>query len=160
MANVTIKLNGFKELSDKLKAFGPNVAKNGLRTADFAGAKIIRDAAKTAAPFKSGLLQANIIASHRRTPEYVAEYTIMVRKAPKYIKVAVRADTLKNRLKGRASKYHALAGPQIYGRFLEFGTSKMAARPFLRPAFLNNVTAALDAIKGGLTTAVERAAKS
>lgn len=160
MANVTIKLTGFKELSDKLKAFGPNVAKNGLRTADFAGAKIIRDAAKATVPVKTGLLQANIIASHRRTPEYISEYSIIVRKAPKYIKVAVRADTLRNRLKGRANKYHSLAGPQVYGRFLEFGTSKMAARPFLRPAFLNNVTAALDATKDGLAKAVERAAKS
>ncbi len=159
MANVTIKLTGFSELADKLKAFGPNVAKNGLRTADFAGARVIRDAAKATVPVKTGLLQANIIASHRRTPEYIAEYTVLVRKAPKYIKVAVRADTLRNRLKGRANKYHALAGPQTYGRFLEFGTSKMAARPFLRPAFLNNVDSALDAIKEGLSAAIARAAK-
>jgi HK97 gp10 family phage protein len=164
MANVTIKLTGFKELSDKLKAFGPNVAKNGLRTADFAGARIIRDAAKATAPFKTGLLQANIIASHRRTPEYIAEYSIIVRKAPKYIKVARRAASFLNARKARVGKYHALAGPQLYGRFQEFGTSKMAAANggsgFFRPALLNNVSAALDAIKEGLVVAVERAAKS
>lgn len=35
----------------------------------------------------------------------------------------------------------------FYGRFLEFGTSKMAAKPFLRPAY--------DAVRGQATRAVK-----
>lgn len=149
---VKIQLHGFKEFGDKLRAIGPDVARNGLRTADFAGAKVFRDAAKETAPVKTGLLQAQIIASRRRTAENVAKYTVLVKK-PKLALVAVRKSGRK------AGKYHQIAGPQTYGRFIEFGTSKMAAKPFLRPAAVQNTDAALSAIKDGLAKAVDRAVK-
>lgn len=50
-------------------------------------------------------------------------------------------------------------GPAFYARFVEFGTSKMAARPFMRPAFEKSASAAIDAVKAGLEKAIERAAK-
>lgn len=156
---VRIELKGFRELGDRLKALGPDVARNGLRTADFAGAKIIRDAAKETVPVKTGLLQAQIYASRRRTPENVAKYTVIVKKKAKFLLIARRADTAKNRKKGRVGKYHQIAGPNVYGRFIEFGTSKMAARPFLRPATLNNVNNAIEAIRSGLQKAIDRAVK-
>jgi len=44
----------------------------------------------------------------------------------------------------------------FYGRFVEFGTAKMAAKPFLRPAFdaaqPRAVSAALAALQAGLKT--------
>ena len=150
MADVKIKLTGFKELEAKLKAFGPEVARNGLRTSDFAGARVIRDAAKETVPVKTGLLQANIYASRRRTPEYIAKYTVRVRPKAKVAKIAKRRKT---------GKYAQVAGPNVYGRFLEFGTSKMAAKAWLRPAFNANVDNAIEAIRAGLAKAIERAAR-
>lgn len=48
--------------------------------------------------------------------------------------------------------------PPFWWRFLEFGTSKMQAKPFLRPAFDNNVTACAESIKTDLAKAIDRAA--
>lgn len=146
---IKFELKGFKELGDALKAFGPEVAKNGLRSADFAGARVIRDATKDTAPVRTGLLKAELYAARRRTAENVATYTIRVRGKPKFTKISKRKKT---------GKYASVAGPNIYGRFLEFGTSKMGAKPFMRPAFLSNVDNAIEAIRGGLEKAISRAA--
>lgn len=47
----------------------------------------------------------------------------------------------------------------FYGRFLEFGTSKMAAKPFLRPAFDAAQAKALDAVKQRMQAEVSKALK-
>jgi HK97 gp10 family phage protein len=47
----------------------------------------------------------------------------------------------------------------FYWRFLEFGTSKMRARPFMRPALQENVGRATDVAVGELNKALDRLAK-
>lgn len=47
----------------------------------------------------------------------------------------------------------------FYGRFLEFGTSKMAARPFLRPAYDAARLKALQAVKARMGEEVKKAIK-
>jgi HK97 gp10 family phage protein len=47
-----------------------------------------------------------------------------------------------------------------YWRFLEFGTRKMAARPFLRPALESRRREAVDAIKQRLSERIEIEAKA
>jgi len=42
-----------------------------------------------------------------------------------------------------------------YWRFVEFGTAKMAARPFMRPAFEAKKGDALEAIKGRLADRIK-----
>lgn len=158
---ITIELQGFKELADLLKDFGPRVAKNGLRSSTFAGAKVVKGAIQQKAPVDTGLLRESVSTFRRRTPDNVAQYSVGLRvlKNPKYVLVARHANTAKNSAKGRVGKTHSIAGPALYGRFLEYGTSKMSARPFMRPAIAEATTQALDAIKGGLEKAVDRAAK-
>lgn len=147
---ITFKLTGFAELEKKLLEFGPEVARNGLRQADFRAAKVIRDAAKKSAPVKTGLLQANIYASRRRTPEHIAKYTVRVKPNVKVTLITKSS---------RSGKYHKAAPPSLYGRYLEFGTSKMRKHEFLRPAFFNNTGGALEQMRKGLESAVTRAAK-
>lgn len=152
-SSITFKLQGFAELKKKLEEFGPEVAKNGLRSATFAGAKVIRDATITKAPVRTGLLQANIYASRRKTQsEFQARYSVKVRPNVKVTFVS------RGRLSGRYHKSEAV-GPAIYGRYLEFGTSKMAKQPYLRPAFFDNQGTAIEAIRDGLERAIKRAAK-
>jgi HK97 gp10 family phage protein len=151
---ITFKVEGLQELERRLLEFGPKVARNGLRAANFAGAKVFREAAKQAAPVRTGLLKASIATFKRPTAPNVAKHSVGVRGLRlKY------ANTAENRRKRRVGKKYQADGPAFYGRFLEFGTSKMAARPFLRPAFQNNIGNAIDAVKERLAKAIELAAR-
>lgn len=47
-------------------------------------------------------------------------------------------------------------GDTWYWRLLEFGTVKMAARPFMRPALQNNTQAATDAFANALGTEIDK----
>ena len=158
MADVTIKLTGFKELSDKLRELGPKVARRGLRAASFAGAAIIRDATKRNHPeftSRTGTLEANIIATKRRgSNELTATYRVTVRGKTKKF-----ANTAANRRARRVGKRYKVEGPAFYGKFLEFGTSKMEAHPFLRPAFFSNVDNAIEAMKARLAKSIEDAVR-
>ena len=52
---------------------------------------------------------------------------------------------------GRSAKGNP-GGDTFYWRFLEFGTSKMRARPFMRPAMLTKQQAAFDAVAAAVDT--------
>jgi HK97 gp10 family phage protein len=43
-----------------------------------------------------------------------------------------------------------------YAHFVEFGTSKMAARPFMRPAFESRKAGAVEAIKSYLLSRIPK----
>jgi len=47
----------------------------------------------------------------------------------------------------------------FYGRFLEFGTSKMAAKPFLRPAYDAALSKAVKAVQERMAVEVKKAIK-
>lgn len=55
---ITIKVEGLQDLERRLREFGPKVAKNGLRAANFAGAQVFREAVKQTAPVRTGQLKA------------------------------------------------------------------------------------------------------
>lgn len=150
----TLKVNGLQELDRRLREFGPRIQRNGLRAANFAGARVFRDAAKASAPVRSGVLQASIAAFRRRSPQNVAKHSVGVRNIRRRY-----ADTAANRRVRRVGKSYFVHGPAFYARFIEFGSSKMTARPFLRPAFLNNVEAAIEAVRARLGKAVDDAAR-
>jgi HK97 gp10 family phage protein len=157
MGNVVrFEVKGLKELGDQLRAFGPNVAKNGLRTADYAGAKVVLKYAKATTAFQddTGLLRQLMSVFRRRTPENVAMYSIGVRSSKKVTKVRRFGKKSKNR-----GKYTTAAPPSVYAKFLEFGTSKMEAKPWLRPAIVDHVPEVIDAIREGLKKAIDRAAR-
>lgn len=61
-----------------------------------------------------------------------------------------------NRRTGKAGQSYEGPGKVYYWRFLEFGTSKMAAQPFMRPALANNVGAATDAITSSINDGIDR----
>lgn len=69
--------------------------------------------------------------------------------------------SIKERLDSGGSTYaeaSILVG-EYYGVFVEFGTSKMAAQPFLRPAFANKSDAAALAMGKDLETLITEVAK-
>lgn len=153
---ISIKIEGLKELDAKLREFGPKVAENGLRAATRAAAVVFANALKGAAPVKTGLLKANLVASKRRASgANHARYAARVKPGPIKKYVSNRSNKRMNRV---GQKYQT-EGPAFYARFVEYGTSKWRGHPFMRQAFGASYDSALDAFKKRLRKAVDDAAK-
>lgn len=89
-----------------------------LKDAATAGAKVILDLARGFAPVAEFGRESEAKWGARRPGQLRDSLTMSVRPRPGRVSAAVGP------------------GPEgFYGRFLEFGTVKMAARPFMRPAF-------------------------
>lgn len=146
-----VKVEGFKELADKLRATTPALRKRVLRNALAAGARVVRDEAKRNAPVLSGSMKApyrqpgtvrNAIRVRtskvaRRAGDVGVFVNVVPAKGAKYKTTTTRlfGIKLKQRSLVRASQRGAKSPTDpFYWRFLEFGTSKMRARSFLQPA--------------------------
>lgn len=122
MANVKAELKGIDELRKRIEEMGRKgmaVENKALKTAG----KIVEDEAKKTSAFKdkSGKLRQGISISGVRS-----------RKGNKHILVGIQ--------KGDNSHI-------FYGKFLEYGTSKMSAKPFMGPAFSSKKSEASEVLK-------------
>jgi len=139
MADVYVK--GMREIGARLKLL-PLTVKDKIATDAIAqGTKLLRDSAKAEAPEVSGLLKAGIRYARRRKniPHDKVIYVVYVR--------SVRPSSGK-RARGRRAKPGAVSKPKpktpFYWYFVEFGTSRMAANPFMERAFGKSAMAALE----------------
>ena len=149
-------LTGFKELAAALRELPERVARNGLRAAVNAGASVIKKEATYLAPKDTGALQANLYQKQIREQSgpMVQTFYVGVRKG-----VAKYANNKKNRQAGKAGKAYKDDGTTFYWRFKEFGTSKMAATPFMRPAFDSQKENAVTAIGKKLDERIQNHAR-
>jgi HK97 gp10 family phage protein len=154
--NVELKIGGLKELEKKLLNLGPELARKGLRSAVAAGAKVIKNAVLARAPEESGALKANVYAYRVRN---LSNYSMQTYHVGVRGGVARYANTAKNRREGIAGKEYKADGETFYWKFHEFGTEKMAARPFIVPAFEETKYRAAEAIKAKLAERVETLAR-
>lgn len=150
MANsISVKVEGLAELNRKLAALPDEIRKGPvLMRALHDGARIIRDEAKRLAPVLKephplripGNLKSNIIEHTDRTQHD----TVLVR--------------VRNRgwlFGGGKGAEPWRAGNPSYWFLVEFGTSKMAAEPFLRPAFESKKFAALNEVRRSLARGID-----
>ena len=108
-----------------------------------AGARVVRDEARRRAPVlkipdprrRAGTLRRSIRAMRIRPPHYAATAIVRVRGLTRKQIGAFK----KKRGAGGANN----PNDPFYWRFVEFGTSTMGARPFLRPAFESKKEAAV-----------------
>lgn len=137
---------GLDELRKKLRELPDKIAKKHLRAAVAAGAKVIRDDARTRVPVDTGLLRRSVIQKWIREQSGNTRQTFYVlwRRGKKY-------QAVKKKSKGKVLVVNQDA---FYGLFVEFGTAKMAARPFMRPAFEMRKQDALQAIANKLREAL------
>lgn len=160
MASDQTMLRGLDGLLSALQALPPAVAsKNGgpARVALARGAKVIRDDARARAPKDTGAMVANIVMQRDRQPQQSGaneRYVVGVRGGARRY-----ANTKRNARKGRAGKEYQTAGNTYYWRFIEFGTERQPAQPFLRPAFETQKENALAVITDTLAKGIESAAK-
>lgn len=135
MANLSVKVTGLKELGQRLNAL-ERKAKNRIAVkAMRRGGVIIRDQARANAPLlkekvphrKRGTLKKNIIASTKPQKDGSVRTIIFVRSLKNSKIIEFKGKT------GKSGAYNP--NDPFYWRFVEFGTSKMPAQPFLQPAF-------------------------
>ena len=154
----SVRVAGLDGVLERLQALPAAVGAKGggpARAALAKGARVFRDQAIANAPRDTGLLQESIVARRDSKPQMVgaseAYFVGVRRKARRY------ANTKRNRGKGRAGKTYFVDGTAFYWLFLEFGSEKMAARPFLRPAFESRKEDALNVIVNEMQAGLARA---
>ncbi|WP_426196177.1 HK97-gp10 family putative phage morphogenesis protein [Massilia sp. DWR3-1-1] len=116
-------LSGFKELAAAMLQLAPRVARKRLRRAVAAGATVIKNDAKARAPVATGEMLRDIMVKRERDArggDLAATYSVFVRTGKK------------SRMAGKGRDVQR---DSFYWRFVELGTSKMVARPFMRPAY-------------------------
>jgi len=152
----SVQVQGLDQLAKALRELPQRVARNGLRAAVYAGAKVIRDEAKLQAPVATGDLGAN------QPPPGTLKRSVIMKQIPElsgahkqtfFVTVRHGKQYRKQGKKGNLSQ------DAWYWRFVEFGTVKMSARPFLRPAFDLKKHEAVTAIKTRLAQRIEQAAQ-
>lgn len=124
----SLKIRGQREIIRCLSLVEDRVAKKALRKAALAGARVVVEAAKVRVPIRTGKLHDHIVAE-------------AVNVEPDHVEVNIGPDK-----------------EAFYGMFLELGTSKMAARPFLRPALDENQEQVEQAIWDKLGRAIREVA--
>jgi HK97 gp10 family phage protein len=150
------EIKGLKETADRLRALPPRLGSNKggpLRYALMQGAKVILEEAKRLVPVDTAHLQEHLVTKRHPNPKAVGvteRYDIGMKGGTKRY-----AGNVRNRRSGRAGQKYRTAGKAFYGRFVELGTAKMKAQPFLRPAIETKGGAAVEAFRVNFLKAVE-----
>jgi len=123
-----------RSLREAPKAIQGRAVQSGMRK----GGNIIRDDARRRAPRASGFMASQIVT---RRANAKTRQRAGVGQGGEYFTIGVKtgrrrkfANTKRNRRKGRAGKVYQETEWAYYWRFVEFGTKKMRASPFLTPA--------------------------
>lgn len=133
--NIETSLSG--DMLEGLDRLADAAGEKALRSAGFAGAQVFQQEAILLAPEDTGVLKNNIIIKRAEEKSEGAEkqtYLVTV----------------------RSGKFNA-EGDAFYWRFVEFGTSHAAARPFMRPAFESMKKAAIDRMRERLGEQIKEA---
>lgn len=150
-----VKIEGLDELAAALRELPGKVARAGLRASVYAGARVIQEEARLRAPVYTGpvseghpppgTLKRSIIMKQIReeSGDQAQVFYVLVRYGKKYQK------------QGKSGN---LSQDAFYWRFVEFGTARQPARPFLRPAFEAKKMEAVQAIQDKLLERIEEAA--
>lgn len=152
MATVTV--TGLSELGEALKQFPVVIAQKYLRRAAYTAAALIEADAISRAPVRTGALRDHIAIFKRKSDGNTAAYAIGIRG----IRLNRKVKNVLRILRKANGNRTQIAGDVYYWQFLEFGTSKMSARPFLRPAFEANKDSAIELFRTTLADGVQAAA--
>jgi HK97 gp10 family phage protein len=152
-----IKAEGLDELMKALKEFTPQIQKRVLGTA-------MRNAMKPVMMTARSNARA---LDDPQTPSNISKNIISQRASKKVMRMAgVRDADMMQRVGVRGGAKDPQTNDPMntfYWRFHEFGTSKIAARPFMRPALAQNTqrTTAImvDELKKGIDRTARRLAK-
>lgn len=139
MPKPTIVAKNPSGLQDLLNRIGDKLGESTLRQASVAGARVVLEEAKQRAP-------VGPLPHHQGSEKFPVGFgrdALLVAYLPE------------NSIVGRVATYMVTwSADAYYLRFYEYGTSKMDAKPFFRPAIDATVRSQLDAIEGVLDKAM------
>lgn len=142
-------MKGLRELGQVLGELQKDIQTKVARAAVNAGAQVIKKRAQQKVPISDpmdtpevppGYLRDSIIVRRQRRTRKTAEYAVTVRSRGK--KVKLRKDGL---------------SPYQLGVLNEFGTVKQGPKPWMRPAFEESKSAALEAMRKRLLARIAKA---
>lgn len=150
--DIEIKLTmDFDKALDRLTAA---VGEKTLRAAGFAGAAVFRDEVIREAPKDTGFLSENVgVVRATEKSDGAVVQTYLVKVLPIVHKYA---NTKHNVRKGKVGKTYTTTDA-FYWRFFEYGSSKMQARPFIRPSYESKKGEALQAMRTKLSEKISEA---
>lgn len=141
MADV-VDVTGLRELQAALKRISDGSKdRTFLNSALLSGARLIVNEAKAKVPVDTGQLRRNIRARSVKPVLHTATVQVGVRRLTKK----------------QLRKMKVGSSDPFYWRFVEFGTSRMRPRPFLRPAFERKKREAIEAFREKLADRIEKA---
>lgn len=126
--SMSIKVEGLDQLADRLKGLGPDISKKSLAKSVSRGARVVRKKVEQLAPVDTGRLRRSVYVKKMPKQSNGQQQTYIV---------AVRS----------GKRYQKTDRDAFYWRFHEFGTEKLPAKPFIRPAFEGSKFEAADKIK-------------
>lgn len=141
---IEFKIEGLDEVTRKLRALPEKFAVRGMRRALRKGANIVRDAARSNAKRVDDPLTREQIA--KNIAVYGGGRRREKREGGPMMRVGVRGGA-----RHTSGDNGTPGGNTTHWRWIEFGTSEVPARPFMRPALANNL--------GRVTDTVVQAAK-
>ena len=151
--DISFKMIGVEDLIAKLNAVSYDAKRKGGRFALRKAAQYVRDDAKRRA------MAFDDPGTGRRIADNIAERwdgRHFKRTGDPAFRVGVR-HTAKIKEKGNPDQ--GSGGPTPHWRLLEFGTKRMAAQPFMRPALEGNIGAVTNVFVTEYEKAIDRAIK-
>lgn len=150
------KITGADEAIKRLEQLKSAAGKRAVRRALRRGANVVLKAARDGAsrlddPTTSNSISKNLVVRGGGSRNERRAGGVMMRVG---VRGGARDMSKYGEVKGRGKGNPG--GDTFYWRFLEFGTQKMAARPFMRPALQNNTQAATDAFANAMGTEIDK----
>lgn len=154
--NISFEVQGLKELEQALLEIGQAASAKALFPALMsAGLPIQKEAKKLAPKATEPYYRYKKKRNSNNTDEESGSQKIQVQ--PGGLRKSIARKRLKESVLGNGANIAiSWRGSGFYGRFIEFGTSKYPAKPFLRPAFDAKKEEALTIFKQKLAENIEK----
>ncbi len=155
MAGESIRVEGLGDVLSALRELPRKMRLGALRNGLRAAGRVIQGEAKANAPVLQSVTKHRIRGLVRRAITVRAS-RLARRRGDIGVYVTVRQLSRKQITAGKAQGFAAGRNPRdpFYFRFLEMGTRKMAARPFIGPALQSKSKEATDAFSTELKRAI------
>jgi HK97 gp10 family phage protein len=141
MPEIFMEIKGFRELDNILAGFTDRVQRNIMFAMSLAGAAVLKKAAREKCPIITGKLRKSIVTRRRKSPRGMAIYGV---GSKLYYASMVERGTKPHVIKSKSGKILLMAkGHPIY----EVHHPGARAKPFLRPAFDENQSRIIEAMR-------------